>query len=128
MLSHVTIGVSDLPRAQTFYAAVLGTLGLVPKFSDDRWAAWKRPDAERPLFLITTPHDGRPATAGNGQMVALMAHSRAAVDRCHALALAHGGTDEGGPGLRPHYHPAYCGAYFRDPDANKLCVVCHEEE
>ncbi|OXH86721.1 glyoxalase, partial [Burkholderia multivorans] len=51
--------------------------------------------------------------------------TRAHVDRCHALALQHGGTCEGPPGLRPHYHRDYYGAYFRDPDGNKLCVVCH---
>ncbi len=61
-------------------------------------------------------------------MTALTAPSRAVVDRCHALALAAGGTCEGPPGLRPHYHPAYYGAYFRDLDGNKLCVVCHEPE
>jgi catechol 2,3-dioxygenase-like lactoylglutathione lyase family enzyme len=48
------------------------------------------------------------------------------VDRAHALALAHGGSCAGAPGLRPAYHADYYGAYFRDPDGNKLCVVCHE--
>jgi lactoylglutathione lyase len=58
-------------------------------------------------------------------MTAFLAAHRATVDRCHALALAHGGRCEGPPGLRPHYHADYYGAYFRDPDGNKLCVVCH---
>ncbi|KVE06791.1 VOC family protein [Burkholderia anthina] len=56
------------------------------------------------------------------------APTRAHVDRCHAFALRHGGTCEGPPGLRPHYHRDYYGAYFRDPDGNKLCVVCHRPE
>ena len=43
-----------------------------------------------------------------------------------ALAMRHGGTDEGKPGLRAHYHANYYATYFRDPDGNKLCVVCHE--
>ena len=43
-------------------------------------------------------------------------------------ALAHGGSSEGAPGLRPEYHPHYYAAYFRDPDGNKLCVVCHDEQ
>ena len=65
------------------------------------------------------------AACGNGQMLALQAPSRAAVDAAYAAALAHGGSGDGEPGLRPHYHADYYGAYFRDPDGNKLCVVCH---
>ena len=58
-------------------------------------------------------------------MVAFLAETRAAVDRAHAVALAHGGRDEGAPGPRPEYHAHYYGAYVRDPDGNKLCFVCH---
>jgi len=74
------------------------------------------------------PFDGKPAQPGNGQMVALLAESRAVVDRCYAVALASGGTCEGPPGVRPHYHPHYYGAYFRDPEGNKLGVVCHSAQ
>jgi catechol 2,3-dioxygenase-like lactoylglutathione lyase family enzyme len=86
------------------------------------------PGVARPLFLIGRPFDRRPAAVGNGQMLALLAPNRAAVDRCHATALAQGGLSEGAPGLRPHYHADYYGAYFRDPDGNKLCVCCHQPE
>ena len=72
------------------------------------------------------PFDGQAASAGNGTMTAFQAASRDIVDKAHAYALAQGGTDEGTPGLRPQYHPNYYGAYFRDPDGNKLCVVCHK--
>lgn len=58
-------------------------------------------------------------------MVALQATDRASVDAVFAAALRGGGKSEGEPGLRPHYHSAYYGAYFRDPDDNKVCVVCH---
>ena len=54
--------------------------------------------------------------------------SRATVDAFHAAALAHGGTDEGAPGLRPQYHPNYYGAYVRDPDGNKIQAVCHRKD
>ena len=64
---------------------------------------------------------------GNGQMTAFLAADRATVDRAHAVALAQGGHCEGPPGLRPEYHANYYGAYFRDPDGNKLCVACHAE-
>ena len=56
---------------------------------------------------------------------ALLAADRATVDAVHALALQHGGRCEGPPGLRPEYHASYYGAYFRDPEGNKLCVCCH---
>lgn len=128
MLSHVTLGVTDVRRAERFYAPLLEALGLVVKFSDRHWAGWKHPAADRPLFIITRPFDGQPAGAGNGQMIAFMADSRALVDRCHTLALEHGGTSDGTPGLRPNYHPHYYGAYFRDSDGNKLCVCCHQSE
>ena len=61
-------------------------------------------------------------------MVAFQAASRAVVRKAYEIALANGGSSEGEPGLRPEYHPAYYGAYFRDPDGNKLCVACHAEE
>ncbi len=51
---------------------------------------------------------------------------RAAVDAAHKAGLSAGGKDEGAPGLRTHYHPNYYGAYLRDPDGNKICVVCHK--
>jgi hypothetical protein len=59
-------------------------------------------------------------------MTALLAPTRASVNACHAAALIHGGICEGAPGLRPHYHPNYYGAYFRDPEGNKLGVSCHD--
>ncbi len=128
MFSHTHLGVADFPRALAFYSAVMAALGHELKFADQDWAGWKAQEAARPLFLIGRPFDGTPASAGNGQMIALLAPSRAVVDRCHAAALAAGGTDEGAPGLRQQYHPDYYGAYFRDPDGNKLCICCHEPE
>jgi catechol 2,3-dioxygenase-like lactoylglutathione lyase family enzyme len=105
----------------------MAALGLPEKFCDPAkpWAAWMPSDAPRPLFIVGAPFDGQPASCGNGQMLALEAPDRAAVDRVHAAALAHGGRCEGAPGLRPQYHAHYYGAYFRDPEGNKLCVCCH---
>ena len=127
MLSHVFVGITDFPRAFAFYTTVLDTLGLELKFAEPEvpWAGWKQPSTDRPLFLIGHAYDGTPATPGNGQMIALLAATREEVDRCHGAALAAGGRCEGAPGLRPHYHPDYYGAYFRDLDGNKLCVCCH---
>lgn len=77
--------------------------------------------------MLGAPFEGE-HEPGNGQMVALLAATRGQVDQAHALALALGGRCEGTPGLRPQYHPHYYGAYFRDPDGNKLGVACHEAE
>ncbi|BBB63501.1 hypothetical protein UNDKW_5228 [Undibacterium sp. KW1] len=130
MISHVFTGIQDFDKSFSFYSALMTELGLVLKFKDagKPWAGWMSADQPRPLFVIGKPFNGEAAQHGNGQMVALLASSRAAVQRAHAAALAHGGTCEGAPGLRPHYHPNYYGAYFRDPDGNKLCVCCHHEE
>jgi catechol 2,3-dioxygenase-like lactoylglutathione lyase family enzyme len=130
MLSHVCIGISNFERALAFYSALMTPLGHVLKFSEPEsgWAGWKSNDADRPLFIIGAPYNGEAATPGNGQMIALLAPSRKAVDECHAAALAHVGSCEGAPGFRPHYHSNYYGAYFRDPDGNKLCVCCHHPE
>lgn len=127
MFSHVFVGVSDFARAHTFYAAVLDALGIPQRFRDESrpWAGWQTPDSVRPLFLIGHPFDGEPHDRGNGQMVAFSAATRAEVEAAWRAGLAHGGSDEGAPGLRPHYHADYFGAYLRDPDGNKLCIVCH---
>lgn len=125
MLSHVHMGTNDFGRALTFYSAVMPLLGWRLRFVDESrpWAGWQPAGQDRPLFLLGAPFDGQPHAAGNGQMAALLAPSRAAVDAFYATALAHGGTDEGPPGLRPQYHAKYYGAYVRDPDGNKLCVM-----
>ncbi len=57
--------------------------------------------------------------------VAIAADDRAAVDAFHRAALAAGGKDNGGPGLRPQYHPNYYGAFVLDPDGHNVEAVCH---
>lgn len=127
MYSHTTIGANDLVRAQAFYDAVLAPLGLEVRFSGDGMVGYSLPGG-RPQFLLVRPFDGGEPSTGNGTMLALLASSRALVDACHAAAMEGGGRDEGGPGLRPHYHRNYYGAYFRDPDGNKICVCSHHPE
>jgi predicted lactoylglutathione lyase len=77
------------------------------------------------IWLIR-PFDGKEATIGNGNHIALIAIDRQSVDNFHATALELGGTNEGNPGLRIHYHKGYYGAYIRDPEGNKLQAVCHK--
>ena len=127
MFSHIFVSVTDFKRAYHFYAALMDVLGLEQRFCDDvkPWAGWHSEGQSRPYFVICHPFDGGSHAAGNGQMVAFSAATRAVVDAAHAAALAQGGHSEGAPGLRPEYHPNYYGAYFRDPDNNKICVACH---
>ncbi|WP_457356342.1 VOC family protein [Roseateles sp. P5_D6] len=128
MFSHVFLGTRDFERALAFYRPLMALLGVAERFCEPEkpWAGWQSSPGPRPLFLLGKPSDGEEHVPGNGQMVALLAADRAQVDQAHALALAHGGRCEGAPGLRPQYHANYYGAYFRDPDGNKLCVACHE--
>ena len=126
-LSHIVLGTSDWALAEAFHAPLLTMLGWRRRPSDitPGKLVWQPATAARPLFVVMPPFDGAAHRVGNGAMVALNAPDRATVDAAHAHALKLGGTCEGAPGLRPHYHRHYYGAYFRDRDANKLCVVCH---
>lgn len=130
MFSHIFIGITDFDRALEFYSALMNHLGIENRFCDRSrpWAGWHSAGADRPLLIIGSPYDEKLHLPGNGQMVALLAASRASVDDAFQIALTHGGTSDGSPGLRPEYHKNYYGAYFRDPDGNKLCVVCHAPE
>ncbi|WP_374642033.1 VOC family protein [Tabrizicola sp.] len=119
---YLTLGTGDLPRATRFYDAALAPLGLVRRATEQTEVGYGLPGDVTTRLWITLPFDGRPATPGNGTMPALLAPSRAAVEAFHAAALAHGGSDEGAPGLRP-YGPGFFAAYVRDPDGNKLSAV-----
>ncbi len=123
MFSHITLGTNDWARAQPFWAAIAAVLGLPVFDQSDEGIAYG--DLMGPKIFIGPAYDGKPASHGNGQHVAFLAKTRAMVDTFHAAALKNGGTCEGKPGLRPHYHPNYYGAYVRDPDGNKLQAVCY---
>jgi catechol 2,3-dioxygenase-like lactoylglutathione lyase family enzyme len=132
MFSFICLGTRDLERASRFYDATMAALGLSRCDVSDEpgwegWAGWgtyQRHGAKESALWVCAPFNERPATAGNGTMVGLSAKSWEQVDAFHAAALAHGGTSEGAPGLRLHYQPDFYAAYIRDPDGNKLAVVC----
>ncbi len=127
MLLYVTIGSNDLERARIFYDAALAPLGLKRRKQDDVEIGYGAENDTRCRLWVVTPHDRNAATIGNGSMVALDAESRADVDAFYKAALAHGGCDEGAPGLRP-FHANFYAAYVRDPDGNKLSAVCERPE
>ncbi len=123
MILYITIGTNDLARATRFYDPVMATLGLVLARAEADEIGFAAPGDARCRFWVTQPFDGKAATVGNGSMPAFVAESRDAVDAFHRAALAHGGTDEGAPGLRP-YGASFYACYVRDPDGNKLSAVC----
>lgn len=123
MFLYLTLGTNDLPRAKRFYDAALAPLGLNLRTVDSEELGYGSKDAPRTQLWITKPFDAQPASNGNGTMLAFEAPTRAAVDAFHRAGLAHGGTDEGAPGLRPYGKDFYA-CYLRDPDGNKLSAVC----
>jgi catechol 2,3-dioxygenase-like lactoylglutathione lyase family enzyme len=125
MFSHLTVGSNDIARSKAFYDGVTQPLGLVRHTDSPGGIGYSR-QGGRPQLWIVLPLDKQAATVGNGITIGLEADTRPAVDAAYAAAMANGGKDEGAPGLRPHYHANYYAAYVRDPDGNKVCVVCHK--
>ncbi len=132
MFNYVSLGSNNLERAAAFYDAVLEPLGLrrCDTSGEPNWQGWvgwgryEQGGVDELALWVCTPYDGAAATPGNGTMVALRAPSWDAVQRFHAAALAHGGSSEGAPALRPQYNADFYAAYVRDPDGNKLAAVC----
>ncbi len=123
MLSHLSLGVRDLDRAQAFYDATLAPLGVVRVWRSGRGIGYGPPGGEDRLALFEVRDPRRPLAAGDGFHLAFAAPDQVAVDASHAAALAGGGRDEGAPGLRPHYGPTYYAGFVRDPDGHKLEIV-----
>lgn len=129
MLDHASLGVSDIDRSRRFYDAALRPLGIVrtTDFGAGRGSDYGA--APSPLgveFTITREDKVRTPIAGTH--LCFRAPNRAAVDAFHAAALASGGRDDGSPGLRPHYHANYYGAFVLDPDGHRIEAVCHAPE
>jgi predicted lactoylglutathione lyase len=120
MIGYVTLGTTDLARAARFYDALLGELGATRFMETEKMIIWGR-SPNVPMFGVILPYDGKPATVGNGVMIALVVDAPAKVDALHKKALELGGTDEGAPGPRG---PTFYGGYFRDLDGNKLNFFC----
>jgi catechol 2,3-dioxygenase-like lactoylglutathione lyase family enzyme len=120
MIDHTGVQVSDLPRSIAFYSKALAPLGieLVRKFQE---IAAGFGEKGKPEFWIAGV--GAPADKIH---IAFRAKGRAEVKAFYEAALAAGGTDNGPPGTRPHYHEHYYGAFVRDPDGHNIEAVCHE--
>lgn len=117
MINYITLGTNNLDRAIKFYDELLKLVGGKRALTTDRSAGWVGGKGA-PMLMVMKPFDGKPATVGNGSMVALSAESAEQVAEIHAKALALGGTDEGAPG--PRGEGAFHCGYFRDLDGNKF--------
>jgi len=128
MLDHVGIPVSDYAKSKGFYLKVLSALGydLVMEVSSRETGGENHAGfgaGGKPQFWIG---GGKPI---KGRVhFAFVAKNRAAVRAFHAAALQAGGKDNGAPGLRPHYHENYYGAFVFDPDGHNIEAVCHLKE
>lgn len=125
MIDHLGFSVSDLARSRAFYVQAFAPLGFAPVMAVTReqtggYEGTGFGPPGRPQFWI-----------GNGDQrsgpmhVAFEANSRSAVDAFYNAAMAAGGRDNGAPGLRPHYHEHYYGAFVLDPDGHNIEAVCH---
>lgn len=117
MIGYITIGVSDIDKACSFYDALLAEVGAKQLFGQDRIKFYGTgPGA--PMLAVCIPYDEQAPHQGNGNMIAIPGGDRAGVDKLYVKAIELGATDEGEPGERL---PVFYGAYVRDPDGNKLC-------
>jgi catechol 2,3-dioxygenase-like lactoylglutathione lyase family enzyme len=123
VIGYVTLGSNDLDRSRAFYDALMPAIGAgrIMEFGDN--FTMYGTSLGRPGLAVCKPHNGKAATAGNGNMAAIACDTRSKVDAFHARAMELGATDEGPPGLRGEEgDQAFYGAYLRDPDGNKLCA------
>lgn len=125
MIDHTGVTVSDFGRSKDFYREALRPLGFEPLVEltaevtgHTDVAGFGEPP--KPEFWISRGTPNQPPVH-----VAFRVADRQTVDAFHRAALAAGGRDNGGPGLRPHYHPNYYGAFVLDPDGHNIEAVCH---
>ncbi len=124
MIGYVTLGTNKFDKAAKFYDELFATIGAGRLMEGDTFIAWAT-SPSTPAVSIIRPYNGKPATVGNGVMVAIAMDSSKKVDALHAKALQLGATDEGAPGSRGNNF--YAG-YFRDLDGNKLNAFCMTAE
>jgi catechol 2,3-dioxygenase-like lactoylglutathione lyase family enzyme len=131
MIDHISLPVSDFARSRAFYDKALAAVGYkvtmeITNAPDYLGAGYGPEGTPEAAFWIGASRAPAPAPVSpDGQHVAFQAPGRGAVDAFHNAALAAGGSDNGPPGLRPHYHPNYYAAFVLDPDGHRLEAVCH---
>lgn len=126
MIDHTGVTVSNFAQSKAFYEKALAPIGYVlmmelPASVTGGTDVAGFGEPPKPDFWIASGAPNKPPVH-----VAFRVSSRAIVDAFYKAAMAAGGTDNGPPGLRPHYHPNYYGAFVRDPDGHNIEAVCHE--
>jgi len=125
MIDHTGISVSDFAQSKAFYVKALAPIGYallmeIPASVTGRSDVAGFGVAPKPDFWIAAGAPNVPPIH-----IAFRVDTRAQVDAFHAAAIAAGGRDNGAPGLRPHYHPDYYGAFVLDADGHNIEAVCH---
>jgi catechol 2,3-dioxygenase-like lactoylglutathione lyase family enzyme len=123
VIDHVGVNVRDFAASRRFYEHALEPLGYHVLIAFDEWNSAGFGQEDKPVFWIAQREP-----LGTGTHVAFSSPDRATVDRFYAAALEAGGTDNGPPGLREHYHSTYYSAFVLDPDGNNVEAVCHRAE
>ncbi|MGI5309976.1 VOC family protein [Rheinheimera sp. WS51] len=118
MISYVTLGVSDLTKAKTFYSQLFYDLGAKVLVDMGR-ICFIGKDMKQPMLAVCVPFNQEPAQPGNGNMVSFSPGSKEAVDALYKKAIELGATCDGAPGQR--IPDVFYGAYVKDVDGNKLC-------
>lgn len=128
MIDHTGIVASDFEKSKLFYSNSLAAIGygLLLEFpasvtGNTDVAGFGEPP--KPDFWVSKGIPNNPPVH-----VAFRVGTRALVDAFYQAAISSGGRDNGPPGLRPHYHPNYYGAFVLDPDGHNIEAVCHEAE
>jgi catechol 2,3-dioxygenase-like lactoylglutathione lyase family enzyme len=117
MIGYITLGTNDFERSKAFYDKVLAVLGAKRTHTWGRMQCWGT--QRGPMLAVCLPFNGEAAQPGNGNMVALSAPSPDVIKQVYDTAIAAGATDDGPPGDRGG---GFWGAYFKDPDGNKVCI------
>ncbi|MEQ9558684.1 MAG: VOC family protein [Rhodospirillales bacterium] len=117
MIDHISIAVSDLAASGAFYEAVFAPLGLTRLVDRPHTVGFGK---RYPEFWLNARPGMAAVDGGTGMHVCLRARTQDAVSAFHAAALAHGGTDDGAPGMRQASMGPYFAAFIRDPDGNKI--------
>jgi catechol 2,3-dioxygenase-like lactoylglutathione lyase family enzyme len=121
MIDHVTAKVSDIDKGKEFYAKALAPLGYSMQMEFPGAAGFGSGEGMADFWIGANEERG-------ATHIAFSAKDRAAVDAFYEAAMSAGGKDNGAPGLRPHYHENYYGAFVHDADGNNIEAVCHQPE